>query len=246
MVGCRMCSSSPFRLASLRRSTTVRFLTLGLTGASLLAACSDPAPAPGTSDPAPTAQVTPVLTGQLSGAGTAGVNLLSGNTVLASAPTDAAGKFTLTLPSADSLAPVKKSLADGLLTDLGCTGTLTLGDASAQGFGFGTLSAGGGKTYGDLSVSKTLLTRNVSGRAYLYADRPTTLVGPLNCQAATGYPTTVQVSVNAATGWNVLSVSITGGLTLGGIVVNGTAGNGTLAPGSVWTGVDELKGQLNL
>ncbi|WP_293913880.1 hypothetical protein, partial [Deinococcus sp.] len=229
---------------SLRRTTTFRFLALCLTGASLLAACSDSTTAPGTSDPAPSAQVTPVLTGQLSGAGTAGVDLLSGNTVLASAPTDVAGKFTLTLPSADSLAPVKKSLATGLLTDLGCTGTLTLGDTSAQGFGFGTLSAGGGKTYGDLNVERGAISRTVRGRAYLYADRPTTLSGPLNCQGATGYPTTVQVSVSAAAGWNVLNVRITGGLTLGGIVVNGTAGNGAAAPGSVWTGVEELKAQL--
>jgi hypothetical protein len=230
-------------LAPLRRASAGRFIALGLLGTSLLAACSDPASIP-TTPPTTSAEVTPNISGQLPGVPGSDLSLMGSGQSLASTFTTAAGAFTLTLPSTEKMVTVKKSLASGLLTDLGCTGTLTLGDSAAQGFGFGTLGAGG-RSYADLSVSKTLLSRTIAGRAYLYADRPTTLSGPLDCAGATGYPTTVQVSVRAATGWNVLNVNITGSYQFGtGIVVNGSAGNGSLAPGSVWTGVDELKAQI--
>ncbi|AWN22243.1 hypothetical protein DKM44_02490 [Deinococcus irradiatisoli] len=207
---------------------------------ALLGACGS---APTPAAPA-AAETTPTVSGQLSGAQNTTANLIGSGQTLAVTSVDAQGRFSLTLPGATQLTGVKTSLSEGLLADLGCTGTLNLSDPGAQGYGFATLTSGSGQQYADASVTKTLTTRIVRGRAYLYADRPTTITGPLNCSQATGYPTTVQVDVNASAGWNVVALNITGSLGFGGISVGGTLGNGQLAPGSVWTDVDTLRDQV--
>ncbi len=217
------------------RSLPAALLPLG----AVLAACGS---AP-TAVPA-AAETTPTLSGQLSGAHDTTANLIGSGQTLAITSVNAAGQFALTLPTAEQLSGVKTSLSEGLLADLGCTGTLSLSDASAQGYGFATLTSGPGQQYADASVTRTLTTRTLKGRAYLYADKPTTLEGPLNCSAATGYPTNLQVSVNASAGWNVVALNITGSLGLSGISVGGTVGNGSLAPGSVWTDVNTLRDQI--
>ena len=94
------------------------------------------------------------MSGQLSGESNTSVSLSSSNQTLAVTSVDASGQFTLTLPTSKQLASVKTSLTQGLLADLGCTGTLTLGDESAQGYGFATLTSGDGKDYADASVSQ--------------------------------------------------------------------------------------------
>lgn len=220
---------------------SLRFPFLVLLSAALLSACTTKSVVPAPQQ----AEVTPTLSGQLSGESNTSVSLNSSNQTLAVTSVDASGQFTLTLPTSKQLAGVKTSLTQGLLADLGCTGTLTLGDESAQGYGFATLTSGNGKDYADASVSKTLTTRTLTGRAYLYADKPTTIRGPLDCSAATGYPTNVQVDVSASEGWNVVALNITGTLTLSGIQVSGAAGNGSLAPNSVWVKTDTLRTQLS-
>ena len=208
--------------------------------AALLSAC--------TSKPAPAvpehAETTPTLTGQLSGEHDTTASLIGRGRTLAVTSVDAAGRFSLTLPTAGQLSGVKTKLSEGLLADLGCTGTLSLSSPSAQGYGFATLTSSSGQQYADASVTRTLSTRTVKGRAYLYADQATTLEGPLNCSAATGYPTTLQVNINALAGWNVVALNITGSLGFGGISVGGTVRNGTLAPGSVWTDMETLRQQI--
>ncbi|TSA86686.1 hypothetical protein FNU79_05655 [Deinococcus detaillensis] len=218
--------------------TSLRLLILAGCSAALLSACNSSTPAP-----APTpAEVTPVLSGRLVGASNTIVLLRSSGKTLASTSVDVGGNFTLTLPTSDQLTDSKTSLSAGLLADLGCTGALTLGDPSAQGYAFATLTAG--KEFADAAVSKTLTTRTLTGRAYIYADKTTTLQGQLNCAVATGYPTTVQVNVNASAGWNTLAINITGSLGFGGISVGGTVGNGAASPGSSWADVDSLRAQL--
>lgn len=208
----------------------------------LLGACGNSTPAPTAK---PVADAAPVISGQLNapqGSNTF-VSIIANNSSIVNTPVDAAGKFSLTLPDADKMADVKTSLSAGLLADLGCTGTLTLSDSSAQGYAFATLLASSGEEYADAAVSRTTLSRTLQGRAYLYADKPTTLKGPLDCTAATGYPTTVQVSISASTGWNVVDVNIQGIFNFG-ISVNGTVSNGSLAPNSIWANVKDLRTQL--
>ncbi|AZI41647.1 hypothetical protein EHF33_01835 [Deinococcus psychrotolerans] len=219
---------------------SLRSLTVLGFSAALLSACNSATPP----KPAPTPEVTPVLSGQLVGIGNTTASLSGNSKTLAVTSVDAGGNFTLTLPTSAQLSGDKTSLTAGLLADLGCTGVLTLGDPSAKGYAFATLTAGNGKEYADATVTKTLTTRTLKGRAYLYADKATTLEGPLNCSAATGYPTTVQVSIDALAGWNTLAINITGSLGFGGISVGGTVGNGAALPGSLWTDVDSLRAQL--
>ncbi len=219
---------------------SLRFTLLGLLSAASLSACTTAAPQPAPEQ----AEITPILSGQLAGERNTTATLIGNGQTLAVTSVDGSGQFTLTLPTSQQLAGVKTSLTQGLLADLGCSGTLTLGDESAQGYGFATLTAGSGQDYADARVSRTLTTRTLTGRAYLYADKPTTIQGPLDCSAATGYPTTVQVKVSASAGWNVVALNITGALTLSGIQVSGAAENGTLSPGSVWTDVATLRSQL--
>ena len=217
-----------------------RLFLLALLSAALLSACNTKSAVPAPQQ----AEVTPILSGQLAGQSNTTAHLIGSGQTLAVTSVDANGEFTLTLPTSTQLAGVKTSLSQGLLADLGCTGLLSLSDSSAQGYGFATLSAADGTDYADAHVTKTLTTRTLTGRAYLYADKPTTIQGPLNCSAATGYPTTVQVNLSASAGWNVVALDITGALTLGGIQVSGAAENGTLAPGSVWTDIGTLRAQL--
>lgn len=220
--------------------TTLRLVLPALLAAALLGACGSPAPKPPL-----TAEVTPVLTGQLSGAPNTTLSLLAGSATLATTSVDGAGKFSLTLPTSEALASVKTSLSTVLLADLGCKGNLSLGDPSAQGYGFATLRAGDRKDYADAAVSRSLTTRTLKGRAYLYTDKPTTLSGPLNCSAATGFPTILQVNVTASPGWNVLALSITGAYSFPSTIsVSGSVLNGMLAPGSVWRSLDTLKAQI--
>ena len=71
--------------------------------------------------------------------------------------------------------------------------------------------------------------------------------GPLDCKAATGFPTILQVNVNLSTGWNVLALSINGTYSFPSTIsVSGSVGNGALAPGSVWKSLDTLKSQIAL
>ncbi|WP_161882613.1 hypothetical protein [Deinococcus alpinitundrae] len=223
--------------------TFLRLVPAALLTAALLGACGRPA-AP---KPLPAAEVAPFITGQLSGASSTSLALIVGTRTLASTTVDAQGKFSLTLPTSDEVTSVKTSLSAVLLADLGCKGSLSLSDPSAQGYGFATLKAGNQKDYADAVVIKDEYTfnRSLKGRAYLYADKPTTLNGPLDCKAATGFPTTLQVNVNLSTGWNVLALSINGTYSFPSTIsVSGSVNNGALAPGSVWSSLDALKSQI--
>lgn len=219
---------------------SLRFSLAACLSVALLAACQSSSPAV-----APAAEVTPVLSGRLLGASNTTVLLRNKSKTLASTSVDAGGNFTLTLPTSEQLADAKTSLTAGLLADLGCTGALKLGDPSAQGYAFATLTAG--KEFADATLTKTLTTRTLKGRAYLYTDKPTTLSGPLNCSAATGFPTTLQVNVSASVGWNVLALSITGAYSFpSSISVSGSVANGAASPGSLWIDLDTLKTQIAL
>lgn len=218
--------------------TSLRFPLAACFSVAFLAACQSSTPAA-----VPAAEVTPVLSGRLVGASNTTVLLRNKNKTLASTSVDAGGNFTLTLPTSEQLADTKTSLTAGLLADLGCTGALKLGDSSAQGYAFATLTAG--KAFADVTVTKTLTTRTLKGRVYLYTDKPTTLSGPLNCSAATGLPTTLQVNVTASPGWNVLALSITGAYSFpSSISVSGSVTNGAASPGSAWIDLDALKAQI--
>ncbi|GGQ94533.1 hypothetical protein [Deinococcus ruber] len=205
------------------------FLLLGLA----LTACGASTPPP----PAQ-AQVITSINGVASNASTTPVNLTGGGRTLATTQTDASGHFTLDLPSDAAAAGVAAPLSTGVLSDLGCTGTLTNGDPAASGYEVASLKMGSA-SFMNATVSRSLLSRALRGKVYLYADRSTTLSGNLDCSATTGMPTTVTVNLNVSKGWNVLALSIDGSIGLGGISVSGRLENGQGAVGEVSTWMDQ-------
>lgn len=202
-------------------------------------------PQPVLPEPPAQAQVIESIQGLLSGEAQTLVTLSVGAQILAAAQADAAGHFTLPLPSAATLPGVLKPLSSGLLSELGCLGQLSSSDAAAQGYDVETLHTASA-TYMNAAVSQTLMSRNLRGRVYLYADRQTSLAGTLDCSAVTGLPTPVAVNLNVSKGWNVLELTLNAGLSLSGFTVKGQLNNGNdpLAQTSLWTNQSVVKAQM--
>lgn len=208
---------------------------------ALLTACGGAAIPPAPAQ----AQVITVINGQLSGGSATTVTLPAGDKVLSSTTSDAGGRFTLVLPDSATLSTNQTPLSTGLLKDLGCTGTLDVADAATRSFGVAMLQTPAGR-YMNATVSRTLLSRSLVGKAYLYVDRPTVASGTLDCSAATGLPTKVDVSLNVSTGWNVLAIYINGNVGLGGVSVSGRLqnGGGPVDEVSTWTDEKSIQAQL--
>lgn len=164
------------------------------------------------------------------GAGTVTLSGPSGQ-ALARAAVAADGTFSLTLPDEAALAGagVTRSPADAL-AQLGCTNTVTSSDPAARGYGFLSLDArpdGGdvGPIFAvDLDVTTLFgvpVSAEAKGRAWLYADRDTTLSGHVTCKIAE-VNAAVQVNIAAKQGWNVLAMNV------GGSVANPGGVTGTL------------------
>lgn len=218
------------------------------TLALVLAACS------GTSVPQATEQPTvTVIEGRVtsaSGTGTVSVAELAGVT----APMAADGRFSLTLPQGAALGARVQGAAQ-VMSNLQCAGSLSSSDTSARGYLLANMQVSDGAAGRSVSAvqgSKTgLLSRSVSGRAWLYVDRDTRLSGSVDCakllnvsQIAT-LPVTIDVI--AKTGWNVVdlnigaSASIFGQVSAGGSVVNSAAGTAV----SEWRTSEELQAQIS-
>ncbi len=196
--------------------------------------------------PAPAqAQVITAINGQLIDSAATTVTLPANGKALASAPSDATGRFTLNLPDSVALASLQTPLGQGLLKDLGCTGTLDVTDTGAQSFGVAMLQTPAAR-YMNATVVRTLLSRSLVGKAYLYVDRATTATGTLDCSAATGMPTKVDVALNVSAGWNVLAIYINGNVGLGGVSVSGRLQNGGGPVGEVSSWTDEKSIQTQL
>ncbi len=213
-------------------------LAAGLT-LSACGAATPPAPAQ--------AQLITTINGVLNGTAATTVILKAGAQVLSSATLDAGSHFSLTLPSEQAISSVIKPVHKGLLSGVGCSGLLSSSDAAAQGYDVVNLSTSG-SLYLNATASKTLLSRALSGRIYLYVDRPTAVSGTLDCSALTGMPTKVPVNINVSKGWNVLGLTINGGVGLSGLNVSGRLGNSTAAMNELttWTSENALKAQLSL
>lgn len=218
------------------------------TLALVLAACG------GTSVPQATEQPTvTVIEGRVtsaSGTGTVSVAELAGVT----APMAADGRFSLTLPQGAALGARVQGAAQ-VMSNLQCAGSLSSSDTSARGYLLANMQVSDGAAGRSVSAvqgSKTgLLSRSVSGRAWLYVDRDTRLSGSVDCakllnvsQIAT-LPVTIDVI--AKTGWNVVdlnigaSASIFGQVSAGGSVVNSAAGTAV----SEWRTSEELQAQIS-
>ena len=106
----------------------------------------------------------------------------------------------------------------------------------------------GSAVYLNATVSKTLLSRTLRGKVYLYVDRSSTATGTLDCSAVTGLPTTVAVNLSVSKGWNVLALGVDGSVGLGGVGVAGRLDNGTGAVGDVstWTNQEQIRADLGL
>lgn len=195
----------------------------------------------------PQAQIITTITGVLGGAAATTVTLKAGDQVLTSAATDAKGQFVLPLPSEQALSGVLKPVNRGLLSDIGCSGLLSASDPQAQGYDVVNLTTAD-SLYLNATASKTLLSRALNGRIYLYSDRPTSVSGTLDCSALTGMPTKIPVELNVTRGWNVLGLAINGGLGLGGLNISGRLSNSSAPINDLntWTNQDTLKTQLSL
>ncbi|MGY2893526.1 hypothetical protein [Deinococcus sp. UYEF24] len=191
------------------------------------------------------AQVITAINGMLVDSAATTVTLPSGSKVLATAPSDAGGHFTLNLPDSAALSSIQTPLSQGLLNDFGCSGTLAVADSGAQSFGVAMLQTPAAR-YMNATVVRTLLSRSLVGKAYLYVDRATSASGMLDCSAATGMPTKVDVALNVSAGWNVLAIYINGNIGLGGISVTGRLqnGGGPIDEVSSWTDEKSIQTQL--
>jgi len=191
------------------------------------------------------AQVVTSINGTLNAESDTRVALNSGGKILADAAVDSGRNFTLTLPSDAQLATLKTPLSQGVLQDLGCTGTLSVSDPAAQGFGVAKLSTAK-QSYMNATVSRGLLSRSLVGAGYLYVDRSAHATGTLDCSATTGLKTDVAVDLTVSPGWNVLAIFINGSVGLGGVSVSGRLQNGEvpLDTRSIWTDETTVKTQL--
>ena len=226
---------------------TPKFLALG-TLALVLASCS------GTSTPQASEQPTvTVIEGRVTGAsgtGTVSVAELPGTT----ATTAADGRFSLPLPQGATLGARTQGAAQ-VMSNLQCSGSLSSSDTSARGYLVANLQvadSAGTRSVSAVQGSKPgLLSRSVSGRAWLYVDKGTRLSGSVDCakllnvsQIST-LPVTIDVIAKA--GWNVVdlgigaSASIFGQVSAGGSVVNSAAGTAL----SEWRTSEELQAQIS-
>lgn len=192
---------------------------VALALAGLLSGCnSTPTP--------PTASAAMQINGTvISGSGTGTVTFSGQTGNFASAPVDASGAFSLTLPSADKFANELRSAPD-VLSASGCSGTLNSSNGAAKGYGLATLDlnrqATGRIIAGSVSRSFGIPT-SFEGSAWIYVTEDTTLTGNVDCKNLAGLgmsiPTSVQV--NAKAGWNIVRVAASNGSSgIGGRIEN--------------------------
>lgn len=174
----------------------------------------------------PTAPATPVASvqGNISRwGGTGKVALAASGRTLAQADVDSRGLFILVLPDAVTVAPALTE-ASLSLASVGCAGRVTSSDAAARSLGFLGLQPQRheARPVFAAQVRRTSFTQAVlTGRAYLYADRPTRLSGRVDCGqilrdfAGVDAGVPIDVNIQAQSGWNALElhVDVQGSLT---------------------------------
>lgn len=218
---------------------------LALVGLSLsLASC-------GGGDPPPPLTAQTQITGDVqTWTGTGTINLNGSQGALATAPVAADGTFTLTLPTGQALAGETRSITDTLLSGLSqfnCQNVnLANSNAASRGMMVLTLQTKNGASTRDVfaaQVSRTLTSRTVNARAWLYSDVDTRLSGRVNCNLPAVGNVPVDVSVDVTTGWNLLDVSIYGNLGFSGLSVSGNVRRASSAINS-WITMDELNAAI--
>ncbi|WP_034384018.1 hypothetical protein [Deinococcus sp. YIM 77859] len=222
-------------------------LTLLACAALALTACGRTAP-PQASDQPPVT----VINGKVatwSGIGSIAVPDL----LLVSAPVNADGTFTLTLPGEAALTG-RTLTASEVMTNLDCTGSLSSSAPGTRGFLLAVLNAqdaSGVRQVSAVEGTKTgALSRSVHVRAWLYTDGPTQLRGTVNCARMLNMPQLsnlpVDVAVNTQRGWNVLDLTLNLSATIFG-QVSGSGGVANSAGGTAvttWRTLAELQAQL--
>ncbi|SMB93462.1 hypothetical protein [Deinococcus hopiensis] len=204
--------------------------------------------------PAAPAKTVGNVQGNISRWGGAGKVTLAGlpGQALAQADVASSGLFILPLPDAVTVQPALRPAADAL-SAVGCTGRVTSSDDAARNFAFINLQPqrSEAKPVFAARLQRTSFTRAVlTGRVYLYADRPTRLSGQVDCGqimqefagVAIGVP--ISVNVNAQSGWNALElrVDVQGSLT--GVSATGEVGAVADAP-QVWRTAQEIIDQAS-
>ena len=208
------------------------------------------------SAPTPQASEQPTVTAiegrvtSASGTGTVSVAELAGTT----ATTSADGRFSLTLPQGTALGIRMQGVAQ-VMSNLQCSGSLSSSDTSARGYLVANMQvsdSAGTRSVSAVQGNKTgLLSRSVSGRAWLYVDKDTRLSGSVDCAKMMNVSQIstlpVTIDVIAKSGWNVVdlgigaSASVFGQVSAAGSVVN--SGTGTAM--SEWRTSEELQAQIS-
>lgn len=221
---------------------------LGLTAG--LAACGSATPPQASDQPTVTVIEGTVATPR--GAGTVSLDGMADVSVAVAAD----GHFSLSLPAGDALASRSQS-ASAALSGLKCAGALSSSDPAARGYLVSSLTvqdSAGGRSMLSLSGSKTGVFgqgRDISGKVWLYADRPSMLTGHLDCAAmlnVSSLPSLpVDVNINAKAGWNVIDLNIGASAGLSGLSGSGSAVNSpSSTAASNWRTSEELQAQLSL
>lgn len=198
------------------------------------------------------------IAGQVvSGEGTGTINLQDGADTLARANVDAQGRFTLTLPGKEVLAP-KLVAASQVLDRVGCEGTLNvkpLKDSAEEvrGYGVGVLplERGSLKTnvvaldgWNSPTPFLNLPNIEVQGSAWIYTDQPATVTGTVDCRKLVGMGMSIPVNVNFSTqaGWNVVHLSAKVGASTGGKVEASLTASGAVQ--AEWRSLEDLGKKL--
>lgn len=130
--------------------------------------------------------------------------------VLSSAPVKNGGRFTLDLPSAETMRP---HLKDWFATSPNCNGRLVQSDPTARFFVIESFQIRGYIA----DASKRMFTRQNNPAfndhngifqpgdyliEWMYADKTTTVIGDRDCQSSQGGYTSTSVRLNLKAGWN--------------------------------------------
>lgn len=169
----------------------------------------------------------PVLNGQISGwsRGTGFTLQALGTTtsdppavnVIASAPIDEAGNFSITLPGSSALGPYLRQQHVDSSTDLpaNCTANVQINPTDLSSVNL-SLSATSGTTKLEVAQSSEFNLTAFSAVVYTYVDRDADQSGTGNCTAAPPNPAVrLQFDVQLRTGWNrVIAANTFDGTTL--------------------------------
>lgn len=221
-----------------RTPALLAVLTLGLS------ACNTSTP-PGASDQ----PVVTTIQGRVTRPNGTGTVSATGLGTVTSLAED--GRFALSLPGPDGMTGRTLSL-ETVVRTLKCTGSPTSSAEGNRGYGVAVLDvtdhAGLRQVLAVEGSQPNPLARNVTARAWLYAEKDARLGGEIDCSELLGGAVDrvpVRLEANVKRGWNVLRLDIGASVGLGGTSAGGSLSNATDGESvTTWRTQEELKAQL--